>query len=175
MTLVHYKKCLFTVYHLKDATPQYLAASEHYQTSLTCLPDWLPPVFLQHPPHVPGLHPGERDGGAGGWLRWILRQAQDDGLHLLPPVPHGANFLLLLCSSHQVNPNTEGVPAPYLTLGGPEILCVTSHWLCLRDSLTKKVQSRRRPLLIRHYTKQPTCPIWPLRRHIPILCLLTMG
>ena len=149
MTLVHYKKYLFTVYHLKDATPQYLAASEHYQTSLTCLPDWLPPVFLQHPPHVPGLHPGERDRGAGGWLRWILRQAQDDGLHLLPPVPHGANFLLLLCSSHQVNPNTEGVPAPYLTLGGAwNFVCdltlvVSERFLDQKGTITEKAPTHK--------------------------------
>ena len=55
------------------------------------------------------------------------------------------------------NPNSEGVPATHLSEGGGLIqpppgkcsingpnelkLCVTSHWLCLRDSMTKKVQS----------------------------------
>ena len=49
------------------------------------------------------LHPGAGVGGAGGGLRGLLGQAQDDGHHLLPPLPHGDHFPLLFCSSHKVS------------------------------------------------------------------------
>ena len=49
------------------------------------------------------LHPGAGVGGAGGGLRGLLGQAQDDGYHLLPPLPHGNHIPLHFCSSYKVS------------------------------------------------------------------------
>ena len=61
------------------------------------------PVLRKQACLVSDLHPGERDGGAGGGLRRLLDPAQDDGPHLLRPVHHGSQLLLLFRSSYKVN------------------------------------------------------------------------